>query len=158
MHKMGDTMATENNLQKQQQQGHDNRSTYQHYPQLTAEEFAEACHLLDSRYCRATLGPARQQWRLHLHTALDVSSSSLSVASSGFITFLQIARPLDDGGFAAGDELASQLSKFRLDAGADEVGMTDADAMMVSMEDADKVSLKNLPSLLSTVGVTGRNI
>ena len=123
---------------------YDNRCTYQQYPHLTQEEFAEACHLLDSRYCRATLGPTRKRWRLNVHSALNMSFA----AGSDFITFLQITRPLHDT-TAVDDELAAQMDRICLDRGngfqdepeaGDDDGMTDTDAMMVEMEDADKVS------------------
>lgn len=123
-------------------QGHDNRCTYQHYPYLTQEEFAEACHLLDSKYCRATLGPTRKRWRLNVHTALNMSFTT----GSDFITFLQITRPLHDSSLVVDDELASQMDNICLDQGirehedAGDNSMTEADAMMVEMEDADKVS------------------
>ncbi|RYP38124.1 hypothetical protein DL767_002641 [Monosporascus sp. MG133] len=113
-----------------------NRSSYQQYPYLTGDEFAEACHLLDRRYYRATLGPLRKQWRLTVHTALDVSFP----AYSDLVTFLQITRPLEADS-PTDNELASQMGAFRL--GGDSEGdaddaLTEADEMMVETEDLDK--------------------
>lgn len=116
-----------------------NRSAYQHYPYLTQEEFAEACHLLDSRYCRATIGPLRKQWRLNVHTALNMS---FAATDSDFVTFLQITQPLDEN--TADEELASQLGTFCLGGGAQENhpddNLIETDEMMVEMEDSDRVS------------------
>lgn len=122
------------------------RSTYQQHPYLTQEEFAETCHLLDSRYCRATLGPLRKQWRLNVHTALNMS---FAAADSDFVTYLQITRPLDEN--AVDDELASQLDTFGLggrahpDHADDDDSFMEADAMMVEMEDADQVGQPRFP-------------
>ena len=102
--------------------------TYKQFPHLTRQEFAEACHLLDSRYCRATLGPLRREWRLNVHSALGVPP-----AHGGVTTFLQIMQPLPKNG--VDDVLASQMGAFGL---GDE--MTEADPMMVERENADKVS------------------
>ncbi|KAK0761104.1 hypothetical protein N5P37_006048, partial [Trichoderma harzianum] len=62
------------------------------FPFLSPEEFSEACHHFDSRYCRATLGPMRKKWKLRLCTSLDLTYS----ASSGYTTYLQIIRPLEE--------------------------------------------------------------
>jgi ubiquitin-like-conjugating enzyme ATG10 len=87
---------------------HRNRDTYQCYPYLTQEEFTEVCHHLDNKYCQATLGPIRKQWRLRVHTALDMSFA----ADSDYTTFLQITRPLDDT--ASLDDLESFLNNFSM--------------------------------------------
>ncbi len=115
-----------------------NRAAYQQYPYLTQEEFAETCHLLDSRYCRATLGPLRKQWRLNVHTALNMSS----VADSDFVTFLQITRSLDEN--PADVELALRMDTFCLDGRAQkdtdtEDDLIEADTIMMEMEDSDRV-------------------
>ncbi|KAH8676382.1 hypothetical protein BX600DRAFT_202670 [Xylariales sp. PMI_506] len=68
------------------------RSTYNNYPHLTNEEFAEACHHLDSKYCQATLGELRKQWKLRVQRSLDLSFG----ADSEYTTFVQITRPLED--------------------------------------------------------------
>ncbi|KAM0806887.1 hypothetical protein AB5N19_07226 [Seiridium cardinale] len=85
-----------------------NRSTYNNYPFLSKDEFAEVCHHLDNRYCQATLGPVRRQWKLRVHTALDMSFG----ADSEHTTFVQITRPIEESGDL--DELDSYLSNFSL--------------------------------------------
>jgi ubiquitin-like-conjugating enzyme ATG10 len=87
-----------------------NRSMYRRYPFLDTEEFAEVCHHLDNRYCQATLGPVRKQWKLRVHTALDLSPG----ANSEYATVVQITRPLEDTGDL--DELGSYLGSFSIDA------------------------------------------
>ncbi|KAI1104149.1 hypothetical protein F4804DRAFT_332572 [Jackrogersella minutella] len=109
------------------------RSTYKSYPFLTKEEFAEVCHSLDRRYCQATLGPLRRQWRLHVHTALELSFD----AGSERTTFLQITRPLEDGAFAE-DDLTAKMGDFSLGEDQDSTMQLTADDAMVEMEDADK--------------------
>ncbi|KAI0172343.1 hypothetical protein GGR52DRAFT_465457 [Hypoxylon sp. FL1284] len=87
----------------------DHRSTYQSFPYLTKSEFTEVCHHLDRRYCRATLGPLRRQWRLHVHTALGMPFED----GPGRTTFLQITRPLDDGN-ATEEDLAEKMGGVSL--------------------------------------------
>ncbi|CAJ2513349.1 Uu.00g014680.m01.CDS01 [Anthostomella pinea] len=103
------------------------RSAYERYPFLTPEEFAEACHYLDRKYCQATLGALRKEWRLHVHNALDSSYGH----HDGLITFLQITRSLEDR--AVDHDLAAQLGSINL-AGP----TTTADQMMVELEESDK--------------------
>ncbi|KAK5990773.1 Ubiquitin-like-conjugating enzyme ATG10 [Cladobotryum mycophilum] len=62
------------------------------FPFLTQEEFAEACHHFDNQYCQATLGPLRKKWKLRLCTALD----TMFYSHSGYTTYLQIIRPLEE--------------------------------------------------------------
>ncbi|RWA11899.1 hypothetical protein EKO27_g3203 [Xylaria grammica] len=121
-----------------------NRSTYQCYPFLTNEEFAEVCHYFDAKYCRAPLGPLRKQWRLDLHTALDTTATS----HTDLVTFLQITIPLDNN--EVDDQLASSLGNIALGepstssrrsrrlAMQDAVQQPEADSMMIDMEEADK--------------------
>ncbi|KAI1094782.1 hypothetical protein F5B19DRAFT_443411 [Rostrohypoxylon terebratum] len=111
------------------------RSTYKCYPYLTKEEFAEVCHHLDRRYCQATLGPLRRQWRLHVHTALELSFD----AGPNRTTFLQITKPLDDGTLAE-DDLAAQFGDVSLaeDQDRDSSMQVAADSVMAEMEDSDK--------------------
>lgn len=115
----------------------DHRSSYQNYPHLTKREFTEACHLLDRRYRQATLGPLRRQWRLNVHTALELNFQ----AGSGSTTFLQITRPLDNA-TAADDELAASMGSISLrNPPRGRYNMRDrGNATMVEMEDADMVS------------------
>ncbi|OTB01504.1 hypothetical protein M426DRAFT_214655 [Hypoxylon sp. CI-4A] len=111
------------------------RSTYTSYPYLTKEEFAEACHYLDRRYSRATLGPVRKRWRLHVHTALELSFED----RSGYTTFLQITRPLDDGK-ADDNDLAAKMGDVSL------TEDNEVDHVMTEMEDADTEVLFKPPS------------
>ncbi|KAI1499625.1 hypothetical protein F5X99DRAFT_410811 [Biscogniauxia marginata] len=120
------------------------RSAYQCFPYLTHGEFAETCHYLESKYCRATLGPLRKDWRLNVHTALNTSFTS----HGGRITFLQITKPLDDN--ATDHQLASQIGKLGLDPPLEKRekryptrtrNTTNADQMMIEMEDSDMDAL-----------------
>ncbi|KAJ3567945.1 hypothetical protein NPX13_g6590 [Xylaria arbuscula] len=103
-------------------------SNYRCYPFLTKEEFTEACHYFDARYCRATLGPLRTQWQLRIRTALDISPYS----DGGLVTYVQIITPLktyQDN--EVDNQLASCLSNFSL--GESPV----ADDTLMSVEEAD---------------------
>ena len=109
-------------------------SGFQNYPYLNGEEFAEVCHHLDRKYCQATLGPVRRQWRLRVCTALSTSFA----LDTEYTTYVHIVRPLDgeldDGG------LATQLDKFSLGPGGYlENGPTDGDKDMIEAEEADEV-------------------
>ncbi|KAI0196243.1 hypothetical protein EV127DRAFT_331304 [Xylaria flabelliformis] len=121
-----------------------NRSTYQCYPFLTNEEFAEVCHYLDVKYCQATLGPLRKQWRLNLHTALDTSATS----HADLVTFLQITKPFEAN--EVDDQLASHLSTVALGEPSaptrrskrQSMRQSAADSMMIDLEEADKEVLR----------------
>ncbi|KAI1130412.1 hypothetical protein F5Y10DRAFT_118460 [Nemania abortiva] len=120
-----------------------NRSTYRCYPFLTDEEFAEVCHYLDAKYCQATLGPLRKEWRLNVHTALDTSAASLADS----VTYLQITKPLEKN--EADDQLASRLNKVALEPQAPPrrskrlaKQQSEADTKMIAMEEADKEVLR----------------
>lgn len=109
---------------------HNQTSSFENYPFLTAEEFAEACHHLDRRYCQATLGPVRRQWKLRANTALLMAFTPLAEYS----TYVQIIRPLD--GELDDEGLSAQLDKLSFDApGIGEPTSTvDADEHMVDEE------------------------
>lgn len=111
------------------------RPTYTAYPYLTQPEFSEVCHHLDRRYCQATLGPLRRQWRLQVHTALGMS---FEPGQRGYTTFVQITRPLDDG--TAADSLATKFGDVHLGDEQDDAMDLTADDVMMKMEDSDKVS------------------
>ncbi|KAJ8125882.1 hypothetical protein O1611_g7758 [Lasiodiplodia mahajangana] len=121
-----------------------NRSTYRRYPFLTNEEFAEVCHYLDAKYCQATLGPLRKEWRLNVHTALDISATSVVDR----VTFLQITKPFENN--EADDQLASRLGNVALDEPQVStrrsrrlaMQQSAADTMMIDMEEADKEVLR----------------
>ncbi|KAK4158483.1 ubiquitin-like-conjugating enzyme ATG10 [Chaetomidium leptoderma] len=89
------------------QHHHPLSSEFRSYPFLTGEEFAEVCHHLDRRYCQATLGPRRRQWKLRMHTALNTAAFTLG---PDYSTYLQIIRPLD-GELDDGD-LSTYLDNF----------------------------------------------
>lgn len=99
------------------------------FPNLSHSEFAEACHLLDSRYRRATLGPLRKRWKLNVCTALD---TSFSHENDGYTTYVQIIRPLE------GDvDLPFDLGSFSLsDTSAEGL---QGDAELMETEESDKV-------------------
>ncbi|KAI1634363.1 hypothetical protein F4809DRAFT_651944 [Biscogniauxia mediterranea] len=121
-----------------------NHSTYRCYPYLTDEEFAETCHYLDSKYCQATLGSLRKDWRLNVHNALDTSFE----AHRSLVTFLQITKPLDRS--LADQQLASQIGKLGLDYSPEQGrkrystrqrNTTSADQVMIEMEESDMDAL-----------------
>jgi ubiquitin-like-conjugating enzyme ATG10 len=113
------------------------RAVYASYPYLTQDEFAETCHYLDRKYCRALLGPIRKKWRLYVHSALDLGQDPSS--GSNFITYLQITRPLDDS--LVVDDLASQMDNFSLGSDEPDDSVMAADHVMMEMEGSDKVRL-----------------
>lgn len=111
-----------------------NKMTFKDFPFLTPEEFSEVCHHFDSQYCRATLGPLRQRWKLRVCTALDTSFAS----GVEYITYLQIIRPLE-ATLDYGD-LSSILDSFSFREGAserDELGLDDE--AMIDAEESDEV-------------------
>ncbi|KAK4129580.1 hypothetical protein N657DRAFT_563855 [Parathielavia appendiculata] len=112
-------------------------SDFRAYPFLTPEEFTEACHHLDRRYCQATLGPLRRQWKLRVGTALNATAAF--TLGPEYSTYLQIIRPLegelDDGG------LTGVLDEFSFDGGDGngmELGERERDREMVEAEEADQ--------------------
>ncbi|KAK3897371.1 ubiquitin-like-conjugating enzyme ATG10 [Staphylotrichum tortipilum] len=108
-------------------------SDFRSYPFLTGEEFAEVCHHLDRRYCHATLGPVRRQWKLRVCTALNTATFALGPEYS---TYLQIIRPLD-GELDDGD-LSQYLDAFSFGDRQGGVGLeSDGDRKMVEAEEAD---------------------
>ena len=115
-------------------------SDFRAYPFLTPEEFAEVCHHLDRRYCQATLGPVRRQWKLRVCMALNTSAAF--TLGPEYSTYLQVIRPLegelDDGdlsaclnGFTFGDSAGSGSAGV----GSEE----EADREMMEAEEADQV-------------------
>lgn len=62
------------------------------FPSLTGEEFEEACHYLDRRYRRATLGDMRKRWKLNVRTALNTGVVFHDMPR----TLVEITRTLDD--------------------------------------------------------------
>jgi ubiquitin-like-conjugating enzyme ATG10 len=108
---------------------------FRSYPYLTREEFAEVCHNLDRQYCRATLGPTRQQWKLRVNTALDTSFLS----KVEYVTYVQIIRPLE----AVLDHasLSAEIERLTIGAFPTELGI---DQAMVDAEDSDKVVIISL--------------
>jgi ubiquitin-like-conjugating enzyme ATG10 len=112
-------------------------SDFRAYPFLTPEEFTEACHHLDRRYCQATLGPLRRQWKLRVCTALN-TSAAFSLGPE-YSTYLQIIRPLegelDDGGLAGVLDGFSFGSNRGGDEG--EIEMGEEDREMLEAEEAD---------------------
>lgn len=104
----------------------------QDYPSLSKDEFSEACHHLDRRYCQATLGPLRKQWKLRLCTALDQTFS----LDGKYTTFLQIIRPLEDNTLP--HDLSLDMSKFTISNSQEDTRIM-ADQEMIDNEDADEV-------------------
>lgn len=110
-------------------------SEFRNYPFLTGEEFAEVCHHLERRYCQATLGPVRRQWKLRVCSALNTSFS----LGPEYNTYIQIIRPLD-GELDDGD-LSKFLDNFSFD-GRPGSAQTESEegSDMMRAEEADEVS------------------
>lgn len=108
-------------------------SNFNHYPHLTPAEFTEAAHHLDRRYCQATLGPVRRQWKLRMCTALNTTAAY--TLGPEYCTYLQIVRPLEEELDDAG--LAGVLDGFSFGDVQEEVGGGDRD--MVEAEEGDQV-------------------
>ncbi|KXX74933.1 Ubiquitin-like-conjugating enzyme ATG10 [Madurella mycetomatis] len=115
-------------------------SEFRNYPFLTGEEFAEVCHHLERRYCQATLGPVRRQWKLRACSALNTSFS----LGPEYNTYIQIIRPLDrelDDG-----DLSKFLDNFSFD---DRPGSaqteSEEDSDMMKAEEADEAVLPRKP-------------
>lgn len=109
-------------------------SDFQNYPFLTGEEFAEVSHHLDRRYCQATLGPVRRQWKLRVCAALN----TVFALGPEYNTYIQIIRPLE-GDLGDGD-LSKFLDNFSFDDRTDAAqAETEADSKMMEAEEADQV-------------------
>ena len=106
---------------------HATSMSMRNYPLLDAEEFTEACHHLDSQYCRATLGPVRKQWKLRTCRALDTTFS----VDGGYTTYIQIIRPL-----AAPDDLDLDLGAISFSEPGRHAGEDDA---IMEAEQEDEV-------------------
>ncbi|KAL6800209.1 hypothetical protein V8C43DRAFT_155416 [Trichoderma afarasin] len=101
------------------------------FPFLSPEEFSEACHHFDSRYCRATLGPMRKKWKLRLCTSLDLTYS----ASSGYTTYLQIIRPLEET--VDPEDISLDLGSFSISDRNAEDRFLQGDDDMIDAEESD---------------------
>ncbi len=111
-----------------------------HFPKLSQAEFTEACHLLDSIYRQATLGPLRRRWKLNVCTAL---ATAFSHDNDGYATYVQIVRPLE------GDvDLPFDLGGFSISGNATEDLNNAQDAEMMETEEADKVRLSSLENII----------
>ncbi|KAK5663376.1 hypothetical protein OQA88_3804 [Cercophora sp. LCS_1] len=106
-------------------------SEFRNYPFLNGEEFVEACHLLDRRYCQASIGSERRRWRLDVITALNVSFS-LGQEYNTYISIIKTitGQPDDEG-------LSSCLEAFSLQGNQPDVDM-EVDADVVAAEKADE--------------------
>ncbi|KAL6886517.1 hypothetical protein HDV57DRAFT_391839 [Trichoderma longibrachiatum] len=100
------------------------------FPFLSPEEFSEICHHFDSQYCRATLGPMRKKWKLRVCTSLDLTYST----SSGYTTYIQIIRPLEET--VDPDDISLDLGGFSISDNADN-RFFQGDNDMVDAEEAD---------------------
>ncbi|KAK3393027.1 hypothetical protein B0H63DRAFT_7368 [Podospora didyma] len=120
-------------------------SEFTRFPFLTGEEFAEACHHLDRRYCQATLGPIRRKWKLRVCSALNMSFA----LGPEYSTYIQIIRALD-GELNDGD-LSSHLGRLSFGSGGKESGLMDIDAdrEMMAAEEADEAVLPRKPRVNS---------
>lgn len=105
------------------------------FPFLSPEEFSEACHHFDSRYCRATLGPMRKKWKLRLCTSLDLTYS----ASSGYTTYLQIIRPLEET--VDPEDISLDLGSFSISDRNAEDRFLQGDDDMIDAEESDAVCM-----------------
>lgn len=105
----------------------------ENFPSLNQEEFAEACHHLESQYCRAELGSERARWRLYVNRALNTEFS----LDGGSTTYVQIRRPLQtelDHG-----DLSIDLDNFSISDQRPEVSSVTADKEMLDAEESDEV-------------------
>lgn len=106
------------------------------FPSISHADFAEACHLLDSRYRQATLGPLRRRWKLNVLAAL---ATSFSPDNDGYNTYIQISRPLE------GDvDLPFDLGGFSISENAPEDLHNAGDDELMETEASDKVRLSSL--------------
>ena len=111
---------------------------FQSYPFLTKDEFYEACHHLDRRYCQATLGPLRRRWKLRVCTTLDTNFSF----NDEYTTYIQIIRPLEEA--PDHDGLADQLDGLCVSERTGGETRNDGqlslnDSRMIDAEEADQV-------------------
>jgi ubiquitin-like-conjugating enzyme ATG10 len=101
------------------------------FPSLTGDEFLEACHYLDSKYCRATLGPVRSAWKLKLQTSQSLDFNIYGIPT----TYVEITRPLK--ALPTHHDIELELARFSI---SDNSGnLHGADAEMMDHEDADEV-------------------
>lgn len=102
------------------------------FPSLSPDEFTEACHHLESRYCHAKLGSERARWKLKVCTALCTDFSF----EGGYTTYIQIRRPLQTD-LDHGD-LSLDLENFSF---SDEKNhdVPGGDRDMMDAEEADEV-------------------
>lgn len=113
---------------------------YGDYPFLDRDEFAEACHFLDRKYCQARLGSLRRQWRLGVHSALDMSFGM----DSDYSTFVQISRPLEDT-TNLGD-LEATLNSFTMTEAMDSRVIADDMAMDSEDDQVKQHKMQSTPS------------
>ena len=118
-------------------------SEFESYPFLSVEEFTEVCHHLDRRYCQATLGPVRRQWKLRCCSTLNTTNA----LGPEYTTFIQIVRPLD-GELDDGD-LSSILDYLSFDTRESSGLSTTQDAVMMEAEEADEVRHRRMRQLTS---------
>jgi len=107
------------------------------YPSLTAEEFEEACHHLDSRYRRATLGLKRAQWKLRLRTGLRGNDFHYG-SSPG--TSVEITKPIEP----LNDDI--DLDFEALSVSGAHHSVPHADKEMRDMEASDEAVIQKSPS------------
>ncbi|KAK9439076.1 autophagy-related protein Atg10 [Metarhizium brunneum] len=114
----------------------------ENYPFINPEEFAEACHHLDSQYCRATLGPLRKRWKLKVCTALDLAFST----EGGYTTYIQIVRPLEIPG-----DLDLNLDSFTISPSPTTHDIPTADNKMIDDESDEAAIVKPTSQATETV-------
>lgn len=103
------------------------------FPHLSQEEFTEACHHLDSQYCRAKLGTLRRRWKLRICTALD----TLGLSDAGYTTYIQIIRPLEVA--EQNDDLSFTLDNFSFAEEKLQDSHIAADHNLLILEESDEV-------------------
>ncbi|KAK4186454.1 hypothetical protein QBC35DRAFT_554057 [Podospora australis] len=119
---------------------------FKNYPFLTGEEFAEACHYLDRKYCQATLGPVRRKWKLRACTALNTSFS----LGPEYSTYIQIVRPLE-GELGDGD-LSSIFDTLSFGTQQPAPPYLEEDSNMMEAENADESALPKKPAPSTNAG------
>ncbi|KAF4464859.1 autophagy 3 [Fusarium albosuccineum] len=104
------------------------------FPSLSSDEFSEACHHLERRYCQASLGLERARWKLRLCTSLCTDFSF----EGGYTTYIQIRRPLQTD-LDHGD-LSLDLDNFSFSEERSHDASIGGDKDMMDAEEADEVT------------------
>lgn len=109
---------------------------FANFPSLTAEEFEETCHHLDSRYRRATLGDLRSRWKLQLCTSLSSNFSFFDMPR----TYIEIKRALGPDQ----QDLSMGFDALNISQRGNDDEYLDADNEMADDEISDRVCFASM--------------